>query len=111
MKSTFVENYRANSYGSVGGKAIFTFYKNFDLRIEAYYYVPYEKIITSEVDGNVQFSEPFSYQYAVGSGQIVYHTPLGPISASVNYFDQPSGKYYFLFNIGFLIFNESRYYR
>lgn len=112
MKSTFVENYRADTYGAVGIQAIFNIFKNFDVRVEGYYYVPYEKILystTNEV--NVEFSTPFSYQYVVGSGQLVYHTPIGPISASINYFDEPSGKFLFLFNVGFLIFNESRYYR
>lgn len=112
MKSTFVENYRANTYGAVGAQTVFNFFNNFDLRLEAYYFVPYEKILyADDAESNVGFSAPFSYQYVVGSAQIVYHTPLGPISASVNYFDQPSEKFLFLFNIGFLIFNESRYYR
>jgi len=112
MKSTFVENYRADSYGAIGAKAIFNIFNNLDVRLEGYYYVPYEKILYSENRAqNVEFSAPFSFQYLVGSGQLVYNTPIGPISASINYFDQPSGKFLFLFNIGYLIFNESRYYR
>ncbi|HEY9115876.1 MAG TPA: hypothetical protein VIN10_14350, partial [Bacteroidales bacterium] len=112
MQSTFVENYRADSYGAIGAQGVFNIFNNFDVRLEAYYFVPYEKILyNTDNEVNVEFSAPFSYQYAVGSGQFIYHTPIGPISASINYFDQPSGKFLFLFNIGFLIFNESRYYR
>ena len=112
MKSTFVENYRADTYGAIGAQTVFNFFNNFDLRLEGYYFVPYKKILfSSGNESNVEFSAPFSYQYVVGSAQLIYHTPIGPISASMNYFDQPSGKFLFLFNIGFLIFNESRYYR
>lgn len=112
MKSTFVENYRADSYGAVGAKAIFNILNNLDIRFEGYYFLPYQKILlTDNMEQNVEFSAPFSYQYLVGSGQLVYYTPIGPISASINYFDQPSGKFLFLFNIGYLIFNKSRYYQ
>ena len=45
MKSTFVENYRSDSYGAVGAKAIFNVFNNFDVRLEGYYFVPYEKIL------------------------------------------------------------------
>ncbi len=107
MQSLFLENYRAYSYGGVGAKAIFDIYKNLELRFEAYYYVPHQKILNEPF----QLSKPLSYQYLVGTAQLVYHTPIGPIGIAVNYFDNPGDEWTVLFNIGYLIFNNSRFYK
>jgi NTE family protein len=111
MRTIFLENYRAYSYGGIGAKAIFELYKRLELRLEAYYYVPYQKILVSEEDSSVYFSKPFSYSYLAGTAQLVYHTGFGPIGLAFNYFEKPGDKITFLFNIGYLIFNKSRFYR
>lgn len=111
MRTIFLENYRAYSYGGLGVKAIFELYKRLELRFEAYYYVPYQKILPSEGRSGVQLSKPFSYSYLAGTAQVVYHTAFGPIGLAVNYFEKPGDKVTFLFNIGYLIFNKSRFYR
>jgi len=108
MKILFLENYRAYSYGGIGAKAIFDLYRQLELRLEAYYFVPYQKILP---DNNVSFSKQFSYQYLIGSAQLVYHTAVGPIGLNVNYFEKDGSKVSFLFSIGYLIFNQSRFYR
>jgi NTE family protein len=111
MRTIFLEDYRAYSYGALGAKAIFELYKRLDLRLEAYYYVPYEKILASEDRSRASFSAPFSYSYLAATAQVVYHTGFGPIGLAVNYFEKPGDKITFLFNIGYLIFNKSRFYR
>ena len=111
MRTIFLENYRAFSYGGIGAKAIFELYKQLELRLEGYYYVPYEKILAPTEEQPVSLSAPFSYQYLAGTAQLVYHTAFGPIGLAVNYFEKPSDKVTILFNIGFLLFNHSRFYR
>lgn len=111
MKTLFLENYRAYSYGAVGLKTIFNLYKNLDLRLEGYFFMPYQKILREETRSGVYFGKPFSYNYQAATVEIVYHSPIGPIGVSGNYFDQDGAKFLFLFNIGYLIFNESRFYR
>jgi NTE family protein len=107
MRSMFLENYRANIYGNTGVIINYNFYKNFDFRIDGYYYVPYEKILRNESNQAV-LSSPFSYQYFVGSARILYRPPIGVISASVNYIEKPGSKLGFLINLGYLIFNKSK---
>ena len=111
MRTIFLQNYRAYSYGGIGAKAIFQLYKQLELRIEAYYYVPYQKILPATEYANVSLSKPFTYHYMAATAQLVYHTAFGPIGLAVNYFDKPDDKVTVLFNIGFLIFNHSRFYR
>ena len=111
METNFLENYRANSYGGIGVKFIFELIKVLDLRFEGNYFVPYKKILRGDEDYSVKLSTPFSYHYVVGNIQLIYHSPIGPISASVNYFERPGEKFSFYLGIGYLIFNKSRFYR
>jgi NTE family protein len=111
MKTLFLENYRANTYGGVGVRFVFHLIRNLDVRAEGYYYVPYRKILVVERSIGAEYSKPFSYQFGIGKLQAIYHTPVGPVSISVNYLDKIGDKYSFLFNFGYLIFNRSRFYR
>ncbi len=107
MKTLFLENYRSNNYGGIGGSLVYNFYKHFNFRINGYYYVPYNKLLKSS-DNKPYLSKPFTYHYFLGSIRLVYRPPIGVISASVNYIDKPGSKVGFLLNLGFLIFNKSR---
>jgi len=108
MKTRFLENYRAPSYGGVGLAGIVQLTRPLQLRLNGYYYVPYQKILHAEKGFGATFSDPFTYQYLAASAQLVYHPPIGVISVSVNYADQPGNKVGFLVNLGYLIFNKSR---
>ena len=85
--------------------------KVLDLRFEGNYFVPYKKILRGDDDYSVKMSTPFSYHYVVGNVQLIYHSPIGPISASVTYFERTGDKFSFYLGIGYLIFNKSRFYR
>ncbi len=108
MKTKFLENYRAPSYGGVGMTGIVQFSRPFQLRLNTYYYVPYQKILRADNGFGATLSDPFTYQYLAASAQLVYHPPIGVVSVSVNYVDQPGNKVGFLLNLGYLIFNKSR---
>ncbi len=111
MKTMFLESYRSYSYGSVGAKILFSFLKNFELRLEGYYFVPYKKILRGEDGYTAQLSKPFTYHYLAATGQLIYQTPLGPIGLAVNYFEKDGSKVTALFTLGYLIYNKSRFYR
>ena len=111
MKTMFLESYRTYTYGTVGVKILFNFLKNFEVRLEGNYFVPYQKILRGEDGYSAQFSKPFTYHYLAATGQLIYQTPLGPIGLAVNYFEKDGSKVTALFTIGYLIFNKSRFYR
>jgi NTE family protein len=111
MRTIFLQNYRAYTYGGIGAKAVFELYKQLEISFSGYYYVPYQKIMSATENEAVSFSKPFSYHYIAGSAQLAYHTAFGPIGLAVNYFEKPGDKVTILFNIGYLIFNRSRFYR
>ena len=111
MNTIFLQSYKAYNFGGIGAKAIFSLYKQLELRIEGYYYVPYQKILPESEEMPVSFSKPFSYHYLAGTAQLSYNTAFGPIGLAVNYFEKPGDKLTIVFNIGYLIFNHSRFYR
>jgi len=111
MKTMFLQGYRSYAYASVGGKLLFNLYKNLGLRLEGYYFVPYQKILRSEDGYSAELSKPFSYHYLAASAQLVYQTAFGPIGLAVNYFEKDGNKITVLLNVGYLLFNKSRFYR
>jgi len=111
MQTLFLQNYRSPSYGGFGLSGIIKLGRPFDLRISGYSFVPYQKILVSADGLQPTLSDPFNYAYFAASTQLVFHPPIGVISASVNYVDQPGNKFGFLINLGYLIFNKSRLYR
>ena len=109
-KTIFMNDFRANYYASVGIKPIILFTRNLNLRFENYAFLPYQKIVRAEPYQNVytpNYSEKFSYLHFISSTNLVYHTPIGPISLSVNYYSGiETVKTYFMFHFGYLIFNK-----
>jgi len=111
MKTLFLENYRSNNFGSIGTSLVYNIYSSFDLRVDGYYYVPYNKLLKNEDDNSPYLSVPFTYHYMVGSARLTYRPPVGVVSVSVNYIDKPGNKVGFLVSIGYLIFNKSKFNR
>lgn len=104
-KTIFLPNYRAHHYGVGGITAIVIITKNLDVRLENYLLQPYQQIFR-DADNQPFYGDEFANRYYMGSAAVVYQTFLGPVSFSVNYFDNPEDKVFFALNIGYLIFNK-----
>ena len=104
-KTLFQENYRAHKYVAAGLKNIFNIKKNIELRIEGYIYQPYQQIIKLP-DLTAGYTPPFSQRFVIATAALVGHTPLGPISFSVNYYNREKTQFTFLFHFGYILFNK-----
>ncbi len=104
-KTLFQPNFRAHTYIAFGLKNIITFKNTIDLRIEGYYYQPYRQL-EQNADNSTSYSKPFLRRYLIGSVSLVGHTPIGPLSASVNYYYQEPKPFSFLFHFGYILFNK-----
>jgi NTE family protein len=109
-KTLFLEDFRAHKYAGFGAKQVFTFGKNLDLRFEAYMFLPYQSIKRGDkqqaLNGGILESKHY-----IGEAALVYHTPLGPICASINYFDTPilstvADQFSFMIHFGYILFNK-----
>lgn len=108
-KTLLLTNYRANNFVAVGVKPIFNITDRLNLRAEFYFYMPFNKIIKEEMPQDVHvplYSERFTYYYYMASTALIYNTRLGPLGLSINYLDDDSENWYFMFHLGFMMFNK-----
>ncbi len=104
-QTLFIDDYRAHQYLAGGLKAIATPYKNLDIRFEGYLFQPVLSILKTS-DNKATYSTPFLYRHFLGMGSLVYHTPIGPISVGVNYYDRNDNSFSFFFHFGYMIYNK-----
>jgi len=105
-KTLFLPKYRAYNYAAVGLKFVFDVYRKIDIRLEGYLFQPYQEILSDE-DGKAVYGKEFAYRSVIGSTSVVWHTPLGPVSISLNYYDRANEDFSVFFNFGYIIFNKS----
>jgi len=104
-KTIFLENYRAHKYLAGGVKLVVNIRKNIEVRAEGYVFSPYQSLIRN-ADNKTDYSQPFAAQHYIATAAVVWHTPIGPMGASVNYYDQPNDPFSFLFHFGYILFNR-----
>ena len=115
-KTLFLESFRANQYGALGLKFIYKFLKNWHFRAEAYVFQPYKAIDKLIITKEASYGDAFDTRHTILDGTVVFNSPIGPFSASVNYYYNNAQVTYedtpvtFLFNYGFLIFNKKALY-
>lgn len=103
-KTQFLDNYRAYTFAAVGMRNIFHINRFFDFRLEGFVFQPYEEVVSRQQVP--YFEESFKKRYILASAGLVYHTLVGPVSLTVNYYDKSEEKFYILFNFGYTIFNK-----
>jgi NTE family protein len=105
MQTYFLPEYRSSQYFAGGLNVIFTFWKNFDLRFDGYIYQPLIQL-TQQDDGSFGFSKPFKGETQAASVSGIYHSPIGPVRLSLNYFPEQKNPLMLQFTYGYTIFNE-----
>ena len=105
MQTYFFKEYRSPLYASGGVNIIFTPQKNIDIRFDGYWYQPFLNIVQND-DGSFGYSKPFKGETQVAALSAIYHSPIGPVRLSVNYFPFQKNPFAVQFTYGFIIFNE-----
>ncbi|MGM0613049.1 MAG: patatin-like phospholipase family protein [Bacteroidota bacterium] len=105
-KTVFLRNFNANNYAGAGIKGIFKLADNFNFRNEIYGFQPFREILSTGENNQAYLGPYFNKQYFIGSTRLVYHSPLGPISLYLNYYQGHKDPLAFGLNIGYIIFNE-----
>ncbi|MBD3637466.1 MAG: patatin-like phospholipase family protein [Crocinitomicaceae bacterium] len=102
----FYDDFRSNKYLGGGLMNVFSIKDLVDIRLEAYYFQPIIRII--EDNGNAVDGAPFEDRFGIGSASIIYHSPIGPLRATVNYFGSQSiiDRLTFQVSFGYVIFNR-----
>jgi len=103
-KTLFLENFRALSYLAGGLRQITHLSDNMHIRLSGYGFAGLKRV-KERLPQVGEFATGLDRVRFAGSLSWVYETPLGPISASLNYYDEPRNRWGVLVNAGFLLFN------
>ena len=103
-KTVFYSDYRTNQYGAVGLINIFTLKDKLDLRVEGYFLQPLTTLVNN--NGETELSNFLTYNYQMASASLIYHSFVGPIRATINYYGQQDSPLAFQLSYGYVIFNE-----
>jgi NTE family protein len=104
-RTLLLQNFRAFNYVAGGWRNIFSVRKNLDFRLEAYAFKPLQAI--GEDNQQAKIEQQIQQFYFAGMADLVFHSTVGPISLSVNYYDDRNRQLAVLMHVGFLLFNKT----
>ncbi len=104
-RTLILENFRAYNYVAFGVRNVFTIKNKLDFRLEGYAFKPFEHIVQNDNQEAVEQAE-FTKVSLAATGSVVFHSPVGPVALSVNYYDDPENKVGVLLHVGFLLFKN-----
>lgn len=105
-RTLLLENFRAFNYAAAGLRQIFIIRPNIlDFRLTGAVFKPWEIFLQGTQQEAVLVRRDKAIYVAASAGP-VYHSPLGPVSFSVNYYDDSRNRIGVLLHVGFLLFNR-----
>jgi NTE family protein len=104
-RTLFLENFRANSYVAAGVMPIFSLSKSVYLKSGLYVFQPYRELKKGE-NNEIIYGDKLKNRSFMGYTAFVWQSPIGPLSASLYYYDGYKNKFIFSINFGHLIFNK-----
>lgn len=105
VRTLYLEDFRAPQYIGGGADFIFNYKKSLELRISPYFFQPFRRIVKVE-DGSAEYSDLFKGGLPLGGASFIYHSPLGPLRLSMNYFHKQDQPFLLQLSFGYIIFNE-----
>ena len=107
-QSTFLQEYRSNKHIGIGTNLIFAIKKNIDFRIDGYLYQAFNQLNQNNAL-SFYYERPQLFKDFLLASHLIYHSPIGPVRISANYFPQQRNPIYFHICYGYLLFNERAY--
>jgi NTE family protein len=104
-RTLLLENFRAFNYIGAGLRNVFTLRNRLDFRLEGYLFKPIE-YIQQGAGQEARVASDLRALYFSGTAGFVLHSPMGPISLSVNYYDDRDNQLGVLLHVGFLLYNK-----
>lgn len=108
-ETMFLKKYRANKFVGTGVRTDLRLNGQMHFRLEGYGFLPIRRI--NETSNFLAVYDPVSYNTVklMGLAGFVYHSALGPVSLTVNYFDKENTKFYVAMSFGYILFNKRGY--
>jgi NTE family protein len=100
-----LQNFRSFNYTAVGMRNILSFTPKLEGRLEAHLFKPFD-YLTQNNQQEVVIEQKLNSLFFAASIGLVYHSPIGPISLSTNYYDDKENPLGILLHAGFLLFQK-----
>jgi NTE family protein len=104
-RSLLLQNFRSFNYLAGGIRNVFSLGRKVDLRLEGYVFKPFEYLESSQNHETI-VTRDFEKVFFCGTGGIVYHAPIGPVSLSFNYYDDDESQFGVLLHVGYLLYQR-----
>ena len=105
METFFLPEYRSPQFLGAGVNVVFSLHRNVDLCLDAYYYQPFV-ILQKNSNGTTEYARPTGNESLIASSSFIYHSPIGPVRATLNYFPKQLNPFSFQVSFGYVLFNE-----
>ncbi len=105
-RTLVLENFRSFNFVAGGWRNVFSLRNNLDFRLEGYLFKPFTAIQQGANQTPSETTE-ISKVYFAGTAGLVLHSTVGPISLSLNYYDDTQTQWGVLLHLGFLLFNKT----
>jgi NTE family protein len=102
----YLPSLRANNFVAGGLIAIIPVSPSTHLRLEGYYFQPFEELLSDNNNRPYYSDKLFTSNQFIGSGGLVVHTPFGPASLLLNFFSGSDPKFYVQASFGYMLFNR-----
>lgn len=104
-KTYFLPEYRSPLFVSAGVNTVFTIKKLMDLRMDLYFYQPFTQLFEYP-DGTLGLESNLDNSSLMASASAIFHSFIGPIRFTTNYFPKQEVPFAFQFSMGYVLFNE-----
>lgn len=105
LDTYFIPAYRSTQYVCAGTQLIVSPLKKIDLRLDAYGFLPIIQLVLNP-DGTFTYAKPLDGRSVLAAGHVIYHSPVGPVRATINYLPKYAQPFQFQLGFGYLLFNE-----
>lgn len=105
-RTLMLENFRSFNFVAGGWRNVFALRNKLDFRLEGYLFKPFESISQGPNQEPI-LNREIKEIYFAGTAGLVMHSAIGPISLSLNYYDDKQTPWGVLLHIGFLLFNNT----
>ncbi len=104
-KTLFMPEFRAFNYSALGSRVLYAVHKNIHFRLEGFVFFPFQEIL-QQPDFTAELGGLFENHYFLASSAVVYQSPIGPVTISLNYYDRSVDRFSFIVNMGYILFNK-----
>jgi len=104
----YLDTFRANHYIAAGVKTCLLLSRNWVLQGEAHVFHAFRAIV-EDVGHTARYAKNRQQPAFMYHSALVYHTPMGPLSAQISYFGKEQDPFTFVVNFGYILFNRKTF--